>query len=109
MKKILTYLSILIASLMATSNSAEARTYSRGYNTTYISGYQHCGTPIYTKKVFSHYNKIGKAIFTYSRIISKQYSHHSPRKVSYPTRRVVKHNSYNSNRRYSSKQYSRRY
>jgi len=110
MKKIITYLSILTIGLIATSNSAEARTYSRGYHTTYISGYLHCGTPIYTKKIFSHYNNIGKAIFTYSRITPKKHSYSSPRKVSYSTsRRSVKHNSYSNNKRHSSRSYSRRY
>lgn len=109
MKKIITYLSIITVGLLTTS-SAEARTYSPGYNITYVSGYQHCGTPIYTKKVFSHYNSYGKAIFKYHKVLSKVrtgYTNRRGKSVYTPARRQT--NRYASNRRSNSRySYSRR-
>ena len=109
MKKILTYLSILTVGLLTATNSAEARTYSHGYNIAYVSGYQHCGTPIYTKKIFTHYDRYGKAIFKYHRVAAPQARRHSPYK-----RNKVTHNSRSRSTRYvsngrSSRHSNRRY
>jgi len=109
MKKIITYISILTVGLIATSSSAEARTYKRGYNVTYVSGHQHCGTPIYTKKSFSHYDRLGKAIFTYLRVNAHGYAYTPTRKATRTVvyRQPVKNRAYRTSKKHNSRYYSR--
>lgn len=69
MKRIITYLSILVATVLFTPNTAEARTSSYG-NKTYVSGHTSCGCPIHTKKIFVNKDRFGRPVYKYLRVAS---------------------------------------
>ncbi len=83
MKKILTYISIVSAGLFISTNTATAKKYSPGHNSSYVSGHYKCGTPIFTKKIFSHYDRFGRAVFRYLRITPKLRAHTPRKRIAY--------------------------
>lgn len=101
MKKILTYISIISAGLFISTSSAEAKKYTPGYNTTYVSGYYACGTPIYTKKIFTHYDRLGRAVFSYLRVAPRARAQAPRRKITY----TKTTNKSRTSDRYSSRRY----
>jgi len=72
MKKIITLLSIVTAGFSLSPMNADARSpindhLRRPASVVYVSGYTTSGSPIYMKKVFSHYDRYGRAVYTYHR------------------------------------------
>jgi len=90
MKKLITLLSVITAGFALSPMSADARpshSHSRPASVVYVSGYASCGSPIYMKKVFSHYDRYGRAVYTYHRHVVTRRDHRRPAISYYNGRR----------------------
>lgn len=78
MKKLFTTLAVAAAAVVMLPQASEARSHrSCEQSYTYVSGYMACGTPIYTKRVFCHYDRYGRPVYDYVRIPSKHHYNRS--------------------------------
>lgn len=100
MKKLITLLAVVAGGFVLSPVNAEARGHRheshRPADRVYVSGHSSCGCPVYTKKVFRHYDRHGHAVYTYER---QSVNHRCNR---YDRHRGHAHNSHSSSNRRSS-------
>lgn len=79
-----TLLTTLLACLMTVGMVAQADARPRHHQQTviYVSGYQSCGTPIYTEKRFCGYNRWGRPIWDYRVLRPGEYRNGYGRRAS---------------------------
>ena len=96
MTKILATITAGVIALMATSNTADARSrISIGSTTIYVSGHNSYGIPIYTKRVVRGFDRYRRPLYNYYRMPAN----YRPRSIARGRGRIVNRATASNSRR----------